>query len=613
MSFKGYFRELKRRRVFKSAIAYAAIAWVLVQGSVDILPVFGIPPYILQAIIIVLTLGFPAVLIFAWIYDVTPRGIRKTKKAENSLPGGNQKTRRLNMAIISLLSIAVVVILYNQFGSPDGKFQNAHMTGLTGEETPKSIAVLPFKNWSGDTDLEYVSDGMADEITTSLQEIEEFDRVVAFREALKFKHSDIGLKQISDSLGVRFILDGSMQLSGDTIRVKVQLVDGRTHDYLWTEDFTTSWDAEALFSLQAEVLRRVREKMQEDAGSDKIAVDKDLPTDNTEAYKAYLKGLYQLNKMSKQGISRSLDFFKTAIELDTNFIQGYKALAQAYLYSGLSTGVNDGRVAWNSSKRYLEKVLKLSEDPADIRWAKHRMRINAYAFEWDFDLMEKDYLAGFDDSSTLTKTLYEFNTGRFEAALNTARLRAEAYPTCGSCQVYLANALFYMGRETEAKKVLDQNFELFNDNYSFLREAALSYYNLGDYEMLEEALRRIKTTFDGSSPDIQFLTAVNHQANGNTSEEAKSVENLQEAYRNNNSGSPAWYLAKYYAHKGDLEETIAWLQRSFERRDVEMIWLRTEPLFAPVRNDSRYLEIYKEVGFPVPPPIVPEGVPIPIR
>ncbi len=250
----------------------------------------------------------------------------------------------------------------------------------------------------------------------------------------------------------------------------------------------------------------------------------------------------------------------------------------------------------------------MSKDEGDLRWAKQRMRTNSYFFEWDFDLMEEEYLEGFDDNSYLMKTLYEFNTGRYEEALKTAKARAELYPTCGTCQAYLANALFFMGKTQEAKKVIGQNFELFNDNYQFLREAALLSYYLGAYEMSQEALRVIRFTFNDNSPTTLFLIAVNHNINGDVSVEKETLEILLEQYHNQNSGSPAWNLAKYYAHKGEYENSLTWLQRSFERRDVEMIWLRTEPLFAPLRKDTRYLEIYKNVGFPVPPAVVPEDV-----
>ena len=310
MDFKSYYEELKRRKVFKTTIAYIAAAWIIAQITADVLPIFEIPPFIQQAIIIILILGFPAVLIFAWIYDVTPEGIRKTDKAQNELPEGSRKTQRLNAAIISLLSVAVIILLYDQFGASGSEPREDQITGVYTDTVQKSIVVLPFKNWSGDASLEYVSDGIADEITTNLQDLQEFDRVVAFREALKFKYSDIGLKQISDSLNVRYILDGSMQLSGNRIRVKVQLLDGITNEYFWVEDFAARWDANELFSLQSEVTRKVLEKLKEDMGTIQVANEESFPTDNTEAYNYYLKGLYQARKGSQQGVSRAIEFFE---------------------------------------------------------------------------------------------------------------------------------------------------------------------------------------------------------------------------------------------------------------------------------------------------------------
>ncbi|MDM9630272.1 TPR end-of-group domain-containing protein [Robiginitalea aurantiaca] len=608
MDFKNYFEELKRRKVFKTAIAYIAAAWIIAQITADLLPIFEIPPFIQKVILIILIVGFPAILIFAWIYDVTPEGIRKTERVQNPLTERRKKTRRLNAAIISLLSIAVLIMIYDQFTISERG--NSEILTLVAKEDSieRSVAVLPFKNWSGDSSLEYVSDGIADEITTNLEDIEELDKVIAFRQTLKYKYSDLDLKQISDSLDVRFILDGSIQLSGDKIRVKVQLLDCQTNEYYWKEVFTTNWDTEEIFTLQNEVTRRVVEKMDKEVGVDTVLFEKQLPTESTEAYEYYLKGLYQERKGSQQGIARSIEFFSKAIELDSTFIQAYKSLSNSYMYGGVFNGVNEQRYSWRSSKKYVEKVLEMSKDEGDLRWAKQRMRTNSYFFEWDFDLMEKEYLEGFDDNSYLMKTLYEFNTGRFEEALQTAELRADRYPACGVCQAYLANALFFLGRLNESTRVLDQNFDLFNDNYTFLREAAITYYYLGDYSKSQEALKRIRFIYNDNSPTILFLMAVNYNVSGDTNAEKEILDSLLEQYRNQNSGSPAWNLAKYYAHTGEYENSITWLQRSFERYDVEMIWLRTEPLFAPIRKDPRYLEIYKNVGFPVPPEVFPEDV-----
>ena len=608
MDFKSYFEELKRRKVFKTAIAYIAAAWIIAQLTADVLPIFEIPPFIQQTIIIILILGFPAVLIFAWIYDVTPEGIRKTERAHNTAAEGHKKTLRLNTAIITLLTIAVFIMLYDQFNISEREPSETQTLIVNEDYIEKSVAVLPFKNWSGDAEMEYVSDGIADEITTNLEDIKELDKVIAFRQTLKYKYSDLDLQQISDSLDVRFILDGSIQLSGDKIRVKVQLLDGKTNEYYWKEDFTTDWDTREIFTLQKEVTRRVVEKMDKEVGEDAVVIEKQLPTENTEAYEYYLKGLYQDRKGSQQGTARSIEFFSKAIELDSTFIQAYKGLSDSFMNSGLFNGVIEQRDSWRSSKKYVEKVLEISKDENDHMWATQRMRTNSYFFEWDFDLMEKEYLEGFDDNSLLMKTLYELNTGRYEAALKTAKSRADLYPNCGVCQAYLANALFFMGKREDAKTVLDHNFELFNDNYRFLREAALLSYYLGAYQMSQEALRAIKFTFNDNSPTTLFLIAVNHNVNGDASVEQETVEILHEQYQNQNSGSPAWNLAKYYAHTGEYENSIAWLQRSFERHDVEMIWLRAEPLFSPLRKDPRYLDIYKNVGFPVPPAIAPEDV-----
>ncbi|MBC2840090.1 hypothetical protein [Robiginitalea sp. SC105] len=616
MDFKEYFQELKKRKVFKAAIAYLVVAWVIIEVSSAIFPVFNIPPFILQILIVFLALGFIVNLIFSWVYDVTPEGLKKTIDIKETESPSRIKNRRLNRVIIASLSLAVVLLLYNQFGrSQSGLSQSVDSDGSTDALTA-SIAVLPFKNWSGDPGLEYVSDGMADEIATKLERAENMERVVPFAEMLQYKQSQIKLKELTDSLQVQFILDGSVQIAGEEIRVKVQLLDGYSNRYVWSEEFTGIWDSKDVFEIQSNVTNNVLERIHKDIRGD-IESDQDyVLTESMEAYRYFLKGLHQLRTQSEENVNKGIANFQKAVELDPNFIEAWYNLGMNWMFSGLYWGINPERLAWENTKTAWEKVIELAEGESDYEEVKviveNALLWNYLFYDWDFDRIEKVYGEEFVDPVGF-RSVYELYTGRYEESLETNEegiLRASENGIMSSRGIPLkAASLFFLGREAEAEDLLTEYIEILWDSPAFLTEAAKWYYYLGNYDQSRKALNRLKSAFGDNSPLILFLSAV-HAYEENMQDELKeSLVELESKYRSQKSGSPAWHLALYYSHAGEYESCMEWLQKSFEKHETEMVWLRSEPLLAPIRNDPRYLNMYKEVGFPVPPLAVPEDLP----
>ena len=326
MDFKNYFEELKRRKVFKPAIAYIATAWIIAQITADVLPIFEIPAFIQQTIIIILILGFPVTLVFAWIYDFTPKGIKKTENSEHTGHIKNSKTWKLNLAIISVLSIAILILLYNQLSSADNLSSKDQTSIESNDAIKNTIAVLPFKNWSGDPELEYISDGMADEIATKLERSKNMERVIPFREMLQYKESKIKLRELTDSLRVQFILDGSVQISGGQIRVKVQLLDGNDNRYIWSDEFIGNWDSKDVFAIQAKVTENILERINLNVDKEADSYKDYISTDNMEAYRSYLKGNYQ--RSSEVGVQKAIANYEKAVELDSSFIEAWYALGR---------------------------------------------------------------------------------------------------------------------------------------------------------------------------------------------------------------------------------------------------------------------------------------------
>jgi TolB-like protein len=518
----------------------------------------------------------------------------------------------LNRALIALLSLAIILLLYNQFGKavPGDPADSGTITRE--EPVAASIAVLPFKNYSGDPALEYVSDGMADEIASKLNRIEAMEKVVPFVDMLKFKKADISLRAICDTLQVRYILDGSVQISGNQIRVKVQLLNGQTNDYVWSDDFTGNWNTNDLFAIQSRVAENVLKRLTNDLDIEEKSYLDYMSTENMEAYTFYLKGIHQANKGSSDGIKQAITHFQSAVELDPDFVQAWWILGDAWMNSGLYWGIYPEQQAWKNARDAYQQVL--TKASGSTQYLKDLIEVDllwfSYLYDWNLKDLDQAYLKGVEDTSL--KTLFEIHTGRYEEALKTNENLTRYFTDQGEIPFgrtigYRAMALYYLGRYAEAKQKLHEYEDLLWDDASYLMESAKWYYYLGAYPESRRSLEEMRNEYREISPFVWFLTAVYAYEDSNTAELENALSELQGIYQARQSGSPAWHLALYYAHTGDYERCLNWLQRSFERHEVEMIWLRAEPLLEPVRNDSRYLNIYKQVGFPVPPLSTPEN------
>ncbi len=167
--------------------------------------------------------------------------------------------------------------------------------------------------------------------------------------------------------------------------------------------------------------------------------------------------------------------------------------------------------------------------------------------------------------------------------------------------VFRALALYYQNNNDEAKNILQHNDVLYNDDMNYLREAAKLYFYMKEYENSKTHIDRIMTKFEDRPPIISWFNAVFTEMDGNIGSSKKYLNELQKKYREQASGSPAWFIALYYCTRNDFETAFEWLQKSYERHEAEMIWLREEPLLIPLRNDPRYLDLYKKVGFPMQP------------
>ncbi|MEY2487101.1 MAG: hypothetical protein QOH39_2749, partial [Verrucomicrobiota bacterium] len=344
MSDRNFFSELKRRNVYRVAVAYAVVSWLLIQVATQVFPFFEIPNWAVRLVVLLLILGFPVALILSWAFEITPEGIKR----ESEIGPNESITPRTGRKIVGI-TVVLAVIAAAMFGyqfvrQPVGtSLRDVPKTevGRLGEPSlpvsEKSIAVLPFANLSRDPDNAYFAEGVQDEILTRLAKVADL-KVISRTSTQHFKSTPDNLPQIAKQLGVAHILEGSVQKASDQVRVNVQLINALTDAHLWADTYDRKLTD--IFAVESEIAKTIAETLQAKiTGSEKNSIAK-APTANPEAYELYLKGRFFWNKRTGADLRKSIEYLKQAIAKDPNYALAYAALADSYgllrFYGGAS-------------------------------------------------------------------------------------------------------------------------------------------------------------------------------------------------------------------------------------------------------------------------------------
>ena len=303
MRIDTFFAELKRRNVYKVAVAYIVAGWALSQGIAQVFPVFDIPNWAIRLIVLLIILGLPIAMILAWMFELTPEGVKRTETAD-AMPG---ITRRKKHAWIYIVVIGALFSI-GLFFLGGYMARNSHAS--SNELGAKSIAVLPFDNLSRDPDNAYFTEGMQDEILTRLAKVADL-KVISRTSTQHFKSTPENLPQIAKQLGVTNILEGSVQKAKDQVRVNVQLINALTDAHLWAETYDRKLTD--IFSVETDIAKTIADTLQARlTGSEQTAMS-NKPTENSEAYELYLKGRFFWNKRTGQDLKTACDYFQQAI------------------------------------------------------------------------------------------------------------------------------------------------------------------------------------------------------------------------------------------------------------------------------------------------------------
>ncbi len=331
----SFFDELKRRNVFRVATAYLVASWLIIQVAETILPAYGFGGESIRVVISLLAVAFVPFLVFSWIFEITPEGLRREKDIDGKRSFPRSTVTRLDRLILLLLALALGYFAFDKFIIDPVRDQELAesvraqgLAELRGDsQNDNSIAVLPFVNMSSDPEQDYFSDGIAEELLGRLAKVPGL-RVISRSSAFSFKGQDLEIPEFARRLNVMVVLEGSVRKSGDRVRISAQLIDARNDVHLWSEVYDRTLGD--IFSIQDDISKQVVEALMAELQPHSPAPAHNVrPTDDLEAYQDYLRGLHHVAKRSREQLELALEAFREAIERDPNFAEAWTGMADS--------------------------------------------------------------------------------------------------------------------------------------------------------------------------------------------------------------------------------------------------------------------------------------------
>jgi len=583
MSERNFFAELKRRNVYKVAVAYGVVAWLLMQVASQIFPFFDIPNWVVRLVVVLLIIGFPIALIIAWAFEVTPEGIKRTEAAD----AAGQRSRGSAWIYVVLIGAALSVGLFFV-----GRYTAGHAapprTEVATAVPGKSIAVLPLINESGDPKDEYFSDGLSEELIAALAQISGL-KVIGRSSSFRFKDRKEEPKTIGEKLGVSTLLDGTVRKQGDRVRIVAALVNATDGIQLWTRTFDS--ELKDIFTVQQEIARAVAESLRVTLlGSEEKSAQ--MATNSVEAHNAYLQGHFYSVRRNAEDYRKAIEYFDQAIQFDPDYALAYAERSEVWTVVGDLTGQR--LTAFPKARSDAEKAVAIAPSLAEARAALGWVR--AFA-EWKFaeGLSELQRAKELSPTNPTTNDLLArviVYTGRMKEAERQARQAVGIDPLSGGTQFTLGRVLFYAGKLDEADAAGRKFAELQPTASSSHRWQVLVAVQRGDGET---ALREAQLEPDDRVRSFELALAQYIRGDHKAADAA-----LADLIANSRD-SLAYQIAQVYAVRGEKDKAFEWLQIAFDNHDGGMPSLLVDPVLRGLRDDARYKNLVAKVGLPTTP------------
>jgi serine/threonine-protein kinase len=574
---RNFFAELKRRNVYKVAVAYAVVAWLLIQVATQVFPFFEIPNWAVRLTVLVIVIGLPIALVIAWAFELTPEGIKRTEDSmEAPKPRGGSVWIYL-VLVGAALSIGLFFI---------GRYTARSGTAPGSSITEKSIAVLPLVNQSGDPAQEYFSDGLSEELINGLGQIHEL-RVIGRNSSFQFKGKSGDSRAVGLALGVAHLLEGSVRKSGERVRISVQLVKTADGSQRWSQIYDR--ELKDIFAVQEEIAKSVADQLRIRLLGTEVAASAQPSNGSIEAYNAYLRG-QQYNQLGNiEGLTRSIAFLDEAIRLDPHYADAYALKSLAWAQIGTFRGAK-GSEAFELARTAAKAALAAKPD---LPRAHGAMAYIHMIVDWDLAAAEEALRGAAQNTRTSANMLANVRgfQGRTDDAIRLQEQAVAFDPAFGLFRRNLASRLVMGGQLEGAERELRKAIEL-------QPQASGIHYELAIVLLLrgqpEAAWEQAQLESSGLFRDLAIALA--QAARGNGAEADAALKVLVESH---GEGFP-FRIAGVYAYRKEPDKVFEWLERAYILHDPRLISLLADPLLRPYQADPRFGELCRKMRLPVP-------------
>ena len=583
ISISRFINELRRRNVFRSGAAFVVVAWLLIQVADILLETFAAPAWAMRVIVVALVVGFPVVLMLAWLYEITTQGVKRTAQVSEGESIPTHTGRKTDFVIIGVLIVAVALFTAERFRWID--------FGIGPSAVIRSIAVLPLDNLSGDPEQEYFVDGMTETLIAELSKIGAL-RVISRQSVMRFKGSHEPMADIARQLNVDAVVEGSALLIGDRVRITVQLIEAAADAHLWADSYDR--DTSDVLAIHSEVARAIAQEIRIVVTPEEAARLANIREVNPEAYRLYLLGRFHYNKIEPADLFKAIEYFQQAIALDPQYAQAHAGVANAY--GGIAFyGVMPARDSYENSRAAVQRALEIDSSLADA----HAMYATIeFYYEWEWEKAEKEFQRAISlnpnhADANLFYAWYLLAMGRTEEAQKSIDRALELDPLAMLAYLTASDVLYMSRQYDQAIAHLEKTLDLGRNNPLALSRLGWSYLQKG---MITEAISYMQqaVTLSPYNPEPTWMLGHAYAVAGKTAEARQILDDLHRLAENQ-------YILPYgfaFVHVGlgENDAALEWLEKAFQDRNSWMPFLQVEPRLDPLRSDPRFQDLLRRMN-----------------
>jgi adenylate cyclase len=584
----NFFAELKRRNVYKVAVAYAIVGWLLIQIATQVFPFFEIPNWGVRLVVLLIIVGFPIAVVIAWAFELTPQGIKRTEVAD-ALPARPEKQKHAWIYVTvgaALLSIGIFFV---------GRYTVMTRQGSPADVSAKSIAVLPFENLNRDPDTDYLCDGIPESIINSLSELPKL-KVMSRNSVFHYKGKETDAQTVAKELKVQTLLTGRVRQRGNDLTIGVELINAQDNSQLWGQQYNRK--LADVFAVQEEIAKEVSEKLRlKLTGTEKEQLAK-RPTGNLKAFQYYMQGRAAAQRRTNADLHASVNYFQKALQEDGKYALAYAGLADAYAnlgYYGSIAPIEGRRKAEEAAR----KALELDDNLAEAHVALGLVYIGFAPSNFAVGDRELRHAIGLNPNLAVARYnlgLSFIRQGRLDEASAELMKARELDPISSIIARAVVIPHYFKRHYARAFELLRQANEL-GPPLSATWEIGL-YIKNGS---LNEAFAEIEKAKAARKDDplLIYSTGMAYAAAGKKTEAFQKIKEL-EVLAGGTLNTAHW-IAKIYATLNDKEMAFSWLERALATGAIGVFY-NDEPVWDPIRDDPRFSGFVAKMVVPEPAP-----------